>query len=180
MKPKKIREVSLPPKVVFFKPQGIPLREAEIIYLTIDEYEALRLADYKKLNHYESSKMMNISRPTFTRLLESAHNKISSAIVEGKAIRIEGGEFKFSGRVFKCNNCGQFQIIDDKNENQINLNNKYHFKEDVEGNEDENIKEINDEDKKIEICSNCNSKDLTEISADSFRRFRRGKWRNKP
>ena len=149
MKPKKIREVFLPPKVVFFKPQGTFLRETEIINLNIDEYEAIRLADYEKLKHYESSKMMNISRPTFTRLLESAHNKISSAIVEGKAIRIEGGEFKFSGKVFQCNKCGQFQNLKNEKDN-------------------------------AGICSNCSSDDLTEISADSFRRFRRGRWRNKP
>jgi uncharacterized protein len=146
MKPKKVREVFLPPKVVFFKPQGKLLRDTKIINLNIDEYEAIRLADYEKLNHYESSKMMNISRPTFTRLLESAHNKISSAIVEGKGIKIEGGEFKFSGRVFQCNQCGQFQYLK------------------------------NEEDSK-RICSNCNSDDLKEVYPESFRRFRRGRWK---
>lgn len=114
MKPKKIRDVSLPPKVVFFKPHGIPLKDIEIINLAIDEYEAIRLADYENLKHLEASKMMNISRPTFTRLLESAHKKISHSIVEGKAIRIEGGEFKFYNKVFQCKRCGQFQNLKDE------------------------------------------------------------------
>jgi len=109
MKPRKIRDVSFPPKVVFFKPHGIPLREIEIVNLTIDEYEAIRLADYEDLKHYDAAKKMNISRPTFTRLLESAHTKISHSIVEGKAIRIEGGDFKFPDRIYQCKRCGQFQ-----------------------------------------------------------------------
>ena len=114
MKPRKIRDVSFPPKVVFFKPHGIPLREIEIVNLTIDEYEAIRLADYEDLKHYEAAKKMNISRPTFTRLLESAHKKISHSIVEGKAIRIEGGDFKFSDNIFQCKRCGQFQNLQNK------------------------------------------------------------------
>ena len=124
MKPRKIRDVSFPPKVVFFKPHGIPLREIEIVNLTIDEYEAIRLADYENLKHYEAAKKMNISRPTFTRLLESAHKKISHSIVEGKAIRIEGGDFKFSANIFQCKRCGQFQNLqkEDKSGSCINCN----------------------------------------------------------
>jgi predicted DNA-binding protein (UPF0251 family) len=114
MKPRKIRDVSLPPKVVFFKPQGIPLREIEIVNLTIDEYEAVRLADYEDLKHYEAAEKMNISRPTFTRLIESAHKKISNSIVEGKALRIEGGDFKFSDKIFQCRRCGQYQNLQSK------------------------------------------------------------------
>ena len=49
---------------------------------------------------------MNISRPTFTRLLESAHNKISDAIVNGKAVRIGGGDFNFLGNRYRCKKCG--------------------------------------------------------------------------
>jgi predicted DNA-binding protein (UPF0251 family)/DNA-directed RNA polymerase subunit RPC12/RpoP len=123
MKPRKIRDVSLPPKVVFFKPKGIPLREIEIVNLTIDEYEAVRLADYEDFKHYEAAEKMNISRPTFTRLLESAHKKISTSIVEGKAIRIEGGDFKFSNKVFQCRRCGQLQNLQSKEDEKSNCSN---------------------------------------------------------
>lgn len=150
MKPRKIRNVSLPPKVVFFKPHGIPLREIEIVNLTVDEYEAIRLADYESLKHYEAAKKMNISRPTFTRLLESAHKKISNTIVEGKAIRIEGGDFKFSDKVFQCIRCGQFQNLQ--------------AKENDKGKEN-----------KTKHCINCSSDELKEIFPDSFRRFRGGR-----
>ncbi|MHB1252628.1 MAG: DUF134 domain-containing protein [Candidatus Humimicrobiaceae bacterium] len=114
MKPRKIRNVSFPPKVVFFKPHGIPLRDVEIVNLTIDEYEAIKLADYENFKHYEAAEKMNISRPTFTRLLESAHKKISYSIVEGKAIKIEGGDFKFSSKIFQCRRCGQYQNLQNK------------------------------------------------------------------
>jgi len=120
VKPRKIRDVSFPPKVAFFKPHGIPMREIEIVHLTIDEYEAIRLADYENLKHFEAAIKMNISRPTFTRLLESAHKKISNAIVEGKAIRIEGGDFKFSDKIFQCRRCGQFQNLQNKQDKADN------------------------------------------------------------
>ncbi|MHB1335583.1 MAG: DUF134 domain-containing protein [Candidatus Humimicrobiaceae bacterium] len=81
------------------------------VCVTVDEYEAVRLADYEKLKHGEAAKKMNISRPTFTRLLESAHNKISDAIVNGKAVRIEGGDFNFLGNRYQCRRCGYFWNI---------------------------------------------------------------------
>ena len=97
MKPRKKRDVLFPPNVQYFKPQGIPMHNLNTVCVTVDEYEAIRLADYEKLKHEDAAKQMNISRPTFTRLLESAHNKISDAIVNGKAVRIEGGDFNFLG-----------------------------------------------------------------------------------
>jgi len=110
-KPKKDRHVMHPPFVVFFKPQGIPLFQLEQVTLTVDEYEAIRLADNEKLKHDKAAQKMKISRPTFTRLLESAHNKISDALVNGKAIRIEGGHFILSHNRFICNNCHHIWTI---------------------------------------------------------------------
>ena len=112
MKPRKKRDVLYPPNVQYFKPQGIPMNNLDTVWVTVDEYEAIRLADYEKLKHKEASKKMNISRPTFTRLLESAHNKIGDAIVNGKAIRIEGGDFNFLGNSYQCRRCGYFWNIE--------------------------------------------------------------------
>lgn len=66
-------------------------REPEFVELMLDEFEALRLADYEGLYHEEASREMGISRPTFTRLIEQARKKVSQALVEGKGIRILGG-----------------------------------------------------------------------------------------
>ena len=106
MKPRKKRDVLYPPNVQYFKPQGITINNLNTVCVTVDEYEAIRLADYEKLKHEEAAKQMNISRPTFTRLLESAHNKISDAIINGKAVRIEGGNFNFLGNRYQCRRCG--------------------------------------------------------------------------
>ncbi len=116
MKPRKKRNVLYPPKIQYFKPQGIPMYQLSTISLTVDEYEAIRLADYENMKHEDAAKMMNISRPTFTRLLESAHLKIADAIVNGKAIRIEGGDFQFIQKRFRCRRCGNFWDFE-KNKN---------------------------------------------------------------
>jgi len=106
MKPRKKRDVLYPPGIQYFKPHGIPMNKLNTICVTVDEYEAIRLADYEKLKHEEAAIKMNISRPTFTRLLESAHNKIGDAIINGKAVSIEGGDFNFLGNRYQCRTCG--------------------------------------------------------------------------
>ncbi len=105
MKPRKIRNVLYPPGTLHFKPVGVS-KQSSSVFLTIDEYEAIRLADYEKLKQEEAAKRMNISRPTFTRLIDSARKKISEAIVNGKAIKIEGGSFKFLRNRIRCKKCG--------------------------------------------------------------------------
>jgi len=83
------------PNVYYFKPQGIPLRMLEEVALLSDELEAIKLHDVDGLEQIDAAKKMNISQPTFGRILNSAYKKISEAIISGKAIRIEkkgGGE----------------------------------------------------------------------------------------
>jgi len=82
------------PDVNYFKPAGIGMKDLEETILTVDEYEAVRLKDFKNLEQTKSAKKMNISQPTFNRLITSARKKISDAIVNGKAIKIEGGDYK--------------------------------------------------------------------------------------
>ena len=83
------------PNVYYFKPQGIPLRMLEEVVLLSDELEAIKLHDVDGLEQIDAAKKMNISQPTFGRILDSAYKKIAEAIIKGKAIRIErkgGGE----------------------------------------------------------------------------------------
>jgi predicted DNA-binding protein (UPF0251 family) len=110
-KPKKKRQVQHPPYVIFFKPQGIPMVHLDQMILTIDEYEAIRLADHEGMKHNEASEMMNISRPTFTRLLNDAHSKVADAIVNGKAVKIEGGNFTFLKNKLLCNSCNNIWTV---------------------------------------------------------------------
>src|SRR3989344_8908659 len=94
VRPRLCRRVRFNPDVTYFKPRGIPLRELEEVILPVDEYEAVRLKDLEGLEQEECAKKMNISQPTFHRLVLSARKKIADAIINGKGIIIEGGNFK--------------------------------------------------------------------------------------
>lgn len=100
------RRIRFAPRIVYYKPRGIPLTSLQEIVLTLDELEAIRLADYEGMYQEEAAQRMNISRPTFGRIIESAHKKIAEAIIQGKALKIEGGNVKMSTiRVFRCSDC---------------------------------------------------------------------------
>ena len=94
VRPKLCRRIFSEPNVTYFKPRGIPLSDLEKSILTIDEFEAIRLKDLEGLEQAECAKRMNISQPTFHRLILSARKNIADGIVNGKAIKIEGGNFK--------------------------------------------------------------------------------------
>jgi len=89
-----LRYIKDTPAVAYYKPAGIPMRILEEVIITLDEAEAIRLADYEKFYQEEAAKRMNISRQTFGRIIDSAHQKIADALINGKAIRIEGGNVK--------------------------------------------------------------------------------------
>ena len=63
------------------------------IRLAVDELEAPRLKDFQGMEQEKAATAMNVSQPTFHRILQSAHSKVADALVNGKAIRIEGGEY---------------------------------------------------------------------------------------
>ena len=94
VRPRLCRRVRFNPDITYFKPRGIPLRELEEVILLVDEYEAVRLKDLEGLEQEECAKKMNVSQPTFHRLVLSARKKIADAIINGKAIKIEGGNFR--------------------------------------------------------------------------------------
>jgi predicted DNA-binding protein (UPF0251 family) len=90
-RPRHCRRVAHLPQVTFYKPQGVPLSILQHIALTVDELEAIRLADLQGLYQEQAAEKMNVSRQTFGRIIESAHKKIADALVNGKALSIEGG-----------------------------------------------------------------------------------------
>ena len=109
-RPFKCRRVAFMPGVTYFKPAGIPLRALEEIRLTVEEVEAIRLKDLEGLEQEAGAEKMNISRPTFQRILASARQKIADALLNGKAIRIEGGNFEISPRRFRCANNHEWEV----------------------------------------------------------------------
>jgi len=97
-RPRLCRRVGFNPEITYFKPRGVPLADLEEAILNVDEFEAVRLKDLEGFDQEECAKKMNISQPTFHRLVLSARKKIADSIVNGKAIKIEGGNFKVVGK----------------------------------------------------------------------------------
>ena len=109
-RPPKCRRVAFLPNVTYFKPAGIPLRDLEEVQLSVEEAEAIRLKDLEGLEQEEGAERMNISRPTFQRVLASARQKIADALLNGKAISIEGGSFEMAFSRFKCLNGHEWEV----------------------------------------------------------------------
>jgi predicted DNA-binding protein (UPF0251 family) len=89
-----LRYIDNQPNCTFFKPAGIPMDKLNQIVIQLDEYEAIRLADLEGLYQEDAAKRMNISRQTFGRIIESAHKKIADALINGKAVKIDGGNIE--------------------------------------------------------------------------------------
>lgn len=102
---KQFRKVMSPPVLKGFKPIGVPFNDAIVVTLLYEEYEALRLADYSGLKQEEAAKLMNVSRPTFTRIYSSCLQKLARAFTEGRAIVIEGGDVEFDKQWYRCHQC---------------------------------------------------------------------------
>lgn len=105
-----LRKVLNPPIINGFKPYGqeSEKRNLEPVNLLYEEYEAMRLSDYNMLNHHQSSVMMSVSRPTFTRIYASALQKVAKAFVEGRQITIKGGKVYFESNWHHCNTCNSY------------------------------------------------------------------------
>jgi uncharacterized protein len=98
------------PEVTYFKPAGIPMRELREVVLSVEEAEAIRLKDLENLEQEQGAEKMNVSRPTFQRVLASARNKIADALLNGKSIRIEGGTFEMEYRRFRCRSGHEWKL----------------------------------------------------------------------
>lgn len=100
------RRIAVRPRVSFYKPVGVPLRDLQEVELGVDELEALRLADLEGLYHDAAARRMAVSRGTFGRIVEAARRKVAEALVAGRALRIAGGPVAFVGeRRFRCAGC---------------------------------------------------------------------------
>ena len=105
-RPKNDRIVKEPPIFNEFKPIGVAGRDLTKLFMSIDEYEAMRLSDQLGYSHLEASEEMGISRSTFSRLIEVARKKTADFIIQGKILAIEGGNIHFTNNIIKCYNCG--------------------------------------------------------------------------
>jgi predicted DNA-binding protein (UPF0251 family) len=77
----------------------------DAVFLEYEEYEAIRLCDFERMNHFEASAVMNVSRPTLTRIYSTAREKMAEALVLGKQLIIEGGKVYFDSEWYSCKSC---------------------------------------------------------------------------
>ena len=107
VRPKKNRLVGFNPKINYFKPRGIPVLDLDEVCLTIDEREAIRLADLLGMSHADAGEQMGVSRATFGRIIQRARQTMADAIINGKAVRVEGGNYELieENRTFVCHHC---------------------------------------------------------------------------
>lgn len=104
---KEYRRISGPPRCGLYKPAGVPGRELQEVVLELDEFEALRLADAEGLYQEQAAERMGVSRQTFGRIVDQARRKVATALVNGHALRIQGGRIHMADmRTFTCQDCG--------------------------------------------------------------------------
>jgi len=94
------------PWVTYFKPAGVPVDGLKGVTLKLEEVEAIRLKDIEDLHQEECARRMGISRGTFHQIVKSARRKLADAILNGKSIRVEGGNVAFPGARFRCQHDG--------------------------------------------------------------------------
>ena len=107
VRPQKNRIVAFKPDVSYFKPRGIPMIDLSEVHLTVDERESIRLADFLGMSHEEAGKRMGVSRATFGRIVQRARKAVADALINSKAIKIEGGNYSLINdkKIFICINC---------------------------------------------------------------------------
>lgn len=104
-RPPKCRKVEFLPQLTYFKPAGVPIRELTEVNLTVEELEAIRLKDLMGFEQEACAERMGVSRPTYHRILTLARQKVAEALINGRAIKVEGGNFQVVIRRFRCQRC---------------------------------------------------------------------------
>jgi uncharacterized protein len=113
---KALRTLHDMPPVKGFRPLWMRANYRQAVILKLEEYEVLRLIDYEHKIHEEVAAMMGVSRPTVTRIYDSARKKISTALVEGRSFLIEGGDVQMIQNYYLCEDCQHRMILSPQEE----------------------------------------------------------------
>ena len=112
-RPRNNSKIQIPPRVKGFNPQGFYAKSSKGINLNVEEFEVIRLLDYENLTQFEASKIMEVSRPSVTRIYDRARKKIAQALIEARSIRIEGGKIVYDEDWYQCEVCQSHFCIPD-------------------------------------------------------------------
>ena len=102
---RKTRSIQRAPSYQGMKPYGIQLRNLGEVEMHLEEYEAIRLCDFDLLTQAEAAEIMEVSRPTFTRIYESARRKMAQVLVEPCVLKIQGGHALAQTVWYPCPRC---------------------------------------------------------------------------
>ena len=106
-RPRKWRKVCCLPDSTQFGPLNVPINQEHFVTMTIDEYETIRLIDIEGFTQEECANQMNVARTTIQGIYNDARKKIAESLVNGKVLRIEGGDYKLCDGLEKtCGRCG--------------------------------------------------------------------------
>ncbi|TCO74540.1 DUF134 domain-containing protein [Marinisporobacter balticus] len=105
-RPKKWRRVASIPKTKVFGPFDDDKEQKDIVIMNVEEFESIRLMDLKGLDQSECAKKMAVARTTFQRIYKDAKRKMADVVVNGKVLKIEGGNYALNQCCIKCENCG--------------------------------------------------------------------------
>jgi len=106
VRPRRFRRIFQEPSIRCFKPDSKDnMKQFKTIEVTLDEFEAIRLRDYQNIKQQKAAEIMDVSQPTFHRTLNSAREKIAKALVEGKTIKIKGGDYVTDKKRYRCKTC---------------------------------------------------------------------------
>jgi len=107
-RPQCCRRIAAMPIAEAFGPVPASACAPDQVVITLDEFEAVRLADLEERYLDRAAERMGVSRPTFSRIIESAHRRIAEALVSGKSLRIEGGSVRVHPTgPSRCRQCGR-------------------------------------------------------------------------
>lgn len=107
-RPRKWRKVCCLPESDLFGPLNAPKLNSEIIIMTVEEYETIRLIDLEGMMQEECAERMNVARTTVQRIYNDARKKLAKSLVNGNILKIEGGDYKLcdeNEQVYGCGRC---------------------------------------------------------------------------
>ena len=106
-RPRKCRKVCCLPEINLFGPLNIPNKDSEMIVMTVDEYEAIRLIDLEGMMQEECAEKMNVARTTVQRIYNDARKKLAQSLVNGNVLKIVGGDYKLCNESEPLCGCGR-------------------------------------------------------------------------
>jgi predicted DNA-binding protein (UPF0251 family) len=105
-RPRKWRKVCCLPESDRFGPLNAPINQEYFVTMTVDEYETIRLIDLQGFTQEECAEQMKIARTTVQRIYYDARKKLAESLVNGKVLRIEGGDYKLCDGLEESCGCG--------------------------------------------------------------------------